>query len=526
MKPDQKKAVLYARVSSKKQETSGSGLQSQLTRCREFARFKNYEILEEFTDDMTGRVSNRPGMQSMLKYIRQHRNETILVIIDDISRWARHLDAHRDLKKAVRKAGGVLESPSLEFGEDADSVLIENLLASVSQHNVDKNAERVVSRMRARMLAGYAVFHPPPGYRWQDDEAGGKVYVPDGDAAGVIQSALEDYAAGRLTTQAEVKRFLENHPAYPSPTGRLSPSTIRKQLMSPLYAGYIEYKPWGVSVRKAKHPALISYATHLKIQERLEGRSYAPTRKNLKPDFALRGFVACGDCNEPMRSCYSKGRNKHYPYYLCQTKGCESYGKSVARDKLEGEFEILLKSLQPSRVLFETVTLMMKDIWEQRARSIKALQSSWAKEIKSIERQIGGLVDRVLDTSSPALITAYESKIQGLESDKIRIAERLALSDAPRGNLEAATRTAFAFLSSPWNLWKNGQIEDKRAVLRLTFSDRLAYTRNEGFRTAEKEKLSLPFKLLGNIRAPKCGVVEPDGIEPTTSCMPCKPTEA
>ena len=191
-----RKAVIYARVSSKGQDTRGSGLQSQITTCREYAAYHGYELLDEFTDDMTGRVSGRPGMKRMLAFLRKHQNETIIVIIDDITRWARHVDAHHELKKSVRKAGGVLESPTFEFGEDADSILVENLLASVSQHKSDKNAERVVSRMRARMLGGFAVFHPPPGYRWNEDTAGGKVYIPDEPAASVLREGLEGFAAG------------------------------------------------------------------------------------------------------------------------------------------------------------------------------------------------------------------------------------------------------------------------------------------------------------------------------------------
>jgi len=48
----------------------------------------------------------------------------------------------------------------------------------------------------------------------------------------------------------------------------------------------------------------------------------------------------------------------------------------------------------------------------------------------------------------------------------------------------------------PWNLWKNGQLEDKRIVLKLTLAEQLEYDWNDGVRTAE---LSMPFKvLLGN----------------------------
>jgi hypothetical protein len=56
-------------------------------------------------------------------------------------------------------------------------------------------------------------------------------------------------------------------------------------------------------------------------------------------------------------------------------------------------------------------------------------------------------------------------------------------------------RTAFEFLASPCNLWKNGGFEDKRTVLKLTLNDPLVYDWNSGVRTAE---FSLPFKLLGN----------------------------
>ena len=44
-----------------------------------------------------------------------------------------------------------------------------------------------------------------------------------------------------------------------------------------------------------------------------------------------------------------------------------------------------------------------------------------------------------------------------------------------------------------WPPWPVYTDEDKRAVLKLIFADRLAYKRNEGFRTAN---LSLPFKAL------------------------------
>ena len=138
---DQTKAVIYCRVSSAAQVAKGHGIASQETRCREFARTKNYGVVDVFTDEaVSGGIIDRPGMLSMLAYLKKHkRSGEHVVIIDDISRLARDIKAHLDLRDAISDAGGRLESPSIEFGTDSDSVLVENLLASVSQHQRQKN---------------------------------------------------------------------------------------------------------------------------------------------------------------------------------------------------------------------------------------------------------------------------------------------------------------------------------------------------------------------------------------------------
>lgn len=70
----------------------------------------------------------------------------------------------------------------------------------------------------------------------------------------------------------------------------------------------------------------------------MKGKAKAPARKDISEDFPLRGFVPCDDCGQPMTSCWSKGRSKHSPYYLCDTGGCESGRKSIPRDKVEDGF--------------------------------------------------------------------------------------------------------------------------------------------------------------------------------------------
>ncbi|MCV2890126.1 recombinase family protein [Ruegeria aquimaris] len=318
------KAVVYARVSSSKQTKVGDGLGSQQTRCREYAKYKGLDVVETFSDDMSGSLTTRPGMKSMLSYLRRHsKKQPVIVIIDDISRLARGIEAHLQLRAAIGQAGGILKSPTIEFGEDSDSILVENMLASVSQHQRQKNAEQTINRMRARTMNGYWCFQAPIGYRYQRTAGHGNLLVRDEPHASILAEALEGYASGRFDTQVEVKRFLESQPDFPKD---LNGTEIRNQritdmLTRPVYAGYIEAPNWNVGLRKGHHEGLISYETYLKVQQRLREGARAPARKDISEDFPLRGFVTCGDCDKPLTACWSKSKTgaKH-PYYMCFTK--------------------------------------------------------------------------------------------------------------------------------------------------------------------------------------------------------------
>lgn len=111
----------------------------------------------------------------------------------------------------------------------------------------------------------------------------------------------------------------------------------------------------------------------------------------------------------------------------------------------------------------------------------------------------------------PSVITAYEGRVQKLEEEKLLIKERMASAGRPASRFDVAVRTALEFLANPCNLWVSERLEDKRAVLKLAFADRLRYERNQGFRTAD---LSLPFKVLGSISGGEREMASPRGGEP------------
>ena len=493
----QTKAVIYCRVSNKTQTTRGDGLGSQETRCREYAKYKGYEVEAVFTDDVSGGLIKRPGMQAMLKHMSKYRKNPRVAIIDDISRLARGLDAHLQLRGAIAKAGATLESPSIEFGDDSDSVLVENLLASVSQHQRQKNSEQTLNRMKSRLKNGYWVFQAPIGYRYQKTSGQGKILVRDEPIASIIQEALEGYASGRFQLQTEVKRFLEAFPVFPRDRkGQIHPQKVTNLLTRVFYAGYVESEDWQVSLRLGRHEGIISLETFKAIQDRLTSNAKTPARKNLNEDFPLRGFVSCGECGHNLTACWSKGRAAHHPYYMCFKKGCSHYRKSIRRDVIEGEFEQFLLSLKPTKELFNLALSMFKDLWGYRIAFQKNQSKTLELEISKTESKIEQLLDRVVDSESESVVSAYEKRIGELQLEKQIKQEKISNCGRPIRDFDESFRTAINFLANPHQLWATGHMADRHAVMKLTFADKLGYVRGEGFRTPET---TLPFKALRSI---------------------------
>ena len=508
------KAVIYCRVSSKRQETDGTGLDSQATTCGEYARYRGYTVVRKFEDGRSGKFASRPGMKAMLAYLREHRKERFVVVIDDISRLARDIRAHLKLRDEIARVGARLDSPTMQFSESRDLGLEEGVKALFAQEQRVKNAEQTRSRMRARVQNGYYVFAKPVGYRWHKRRGQGSVLVRDEPVASIVQEALEGYASGRFQIQAEVKRFLEAQPEFPRVSGGIVLNqTVTNILTRSVYAGLIEAPEWGISLRKGHHEPLISVETFRKIQARLNGGARTPNRADLDVEFPLRGFVLCGDCGSPLTACYSKGRTALHPYYLCFKRGCQSYRKSIRREAIEQEFEGLLQGMTPPPSVLHVTRMRLEDLWNHRLASQADRASSLKAELVRIERDVEKLLDQIVEVSEPVVMRAFQNRIGKLEAQKLEVSEKIANCGRTLGSFDETVRTAFDLLENPLKIWGSERFEHKRAVLKLAFAERPAYVRNQGFRTPNP---ALPFKALADFSGGKTEMARPTGFEPAT----------
>ena len=502
------KALLYCRVSGKKQTVDGTGLSSQEHRCRQYAEAKGYEVVEVFPDDVSGGgdFMNRPGMVALMRYLDTYPHENFVVIFDDLKRYARDTEFHLKLRREMKQRGATRECLNFNFEDSPEGKFFETIAAAQGDLEREQMARQNRQKMTARLEQGYWVFRAPVGYRYEKSPRGGKELVKDEPLASIVQEALEGYATGRFRSQTEVRRFLEASPEYPKdkPNGEIRPQTIVRLLGKSVYAGYVSAPTWGIGLVRGQHEPLIGLEAFERIRRRLDEGVYAATRKDVRRDFPLRGAVVCADCEKPLTSGWSKGKRKMYAYYHCFNKECDLYGKVIPRAKIEGDFKAILIGMKPTERLVEIVIAMFKNCWRQHLERATESATALKRQIQTAEKEIDQLVERLMLISNPRAIAAFEKRIGDLEREKLLADEKSRELAEPQGTFEEMFEHAMRFLSSPCKLWDSGRYELQNTVLKLMFSEHLAYDRKTGFRTP---KTSLPFKVLEGFCVPSSKMV-------------------
>jgi len=520
--PPMSKAIIYCRVSSDRQVKEGHGLQGQEQRCRSYAEAHGYDVVEVFKDEgVSGGIIDREGMQNLLDYLDIHKKEQHIVIIDDIKRLARDITGHFTLRKAISSRKALLESPSHKFGEGAEDIFVESILAATAELERNQNKRQVRNRMQSRLEAGYWTFYPPPGYTFAKVAGHGKMIVPKEPEASIIKEALEGFAEGRYATQTDVRDFLQSKGFKHWGYGKMTYlEQVKRLLTRDVYSGYITYPKWNVTHRKGHHQALVSGETFQKIQDKLADKKKMRAKNNIRDDFPLRGFLCCAKCGNPYTSSWSKGRNRKYPFYRCKTLGCEMQHKSIRAEKIHDDFETLLKKLKPRPNILKVVRAELLEQWNTRMLDVESVHKERQKKLNAIQKEINEYLDAIKTCSNAIVIKKIEESIEALEAKRMRLGEKIEIKEKKHYDFESAVDRVFDFIKNPYAMWQQGDLSQKRLVLRLVFEGALKYDKEKGFGTAT---FSLPINICCVPELDEIEVVEMPGVEPGSNVEGCCP---
>ncbi len=483
-------ALIYARVSTKKQDPK-----SQLIRCEEYCKQKGYRIEKSFEDKFTGggNFLERPAMRELLEYAKKNMHKEFIVVFDDLKRFARDTKFHIELRTTFTANGLTPECLNYNFDDSPEGRFMETMFAAQNELERHQNRRQVIQKQRARLIAGYNAFVAPKGYKKiRKDPVHGTIDIPNAYAP-IMKKALKQFAYGELQSRKDVAIFLKSKGVFAQQEPHKYLDTVKKFLTNVFYAGYIEYKPWDVERRKGHHKALITLKEYNLIQNRLKKTNHIkPIRKDINPEYPLRGLVNCYYCKEKLTACKSRGRwGGLYHKYYCRNKNCSLRTKqglkSVSRDDLHKQFEELLNTFLPNLEIHQVTHEVVDEMLASEKASKMELFEDKKVELKALQEEMNTLISLITSSkTSEILRKQYEKKANEL-AEKIE-KNQIILDTAKQESKNCRTPLIkmFELLKNPYQIWLKSDVTQKQKLFYYLFEAPLEYEPEVGFRTPKK----------------------------------------
>jgi len=339
-----RKAVVYARVSSKEQEKEGFSIPAQLKLIKEYVAAQGLAVAKEYVDVETAKQTGRSAFGEMIAYLKAQSSIRVL-LVEKTDRLYRNLKDWVTVDDLDVEIHFVKEGVVLSRGSRSSEKFMHGIKVLMAKNYIDNLSEEARKGMQEKAEQGIWPTKTPLGYRNVVGPDGKKIIATDPAIAPLIAKLFEWYARGDISLKEAARKTHAAGLVYPRSGAKVPVSTIHTILRNRLYTGWFE---WNGKLIKGRHEALIPVELWGRVQGVLNGR-FAKKAKRGKHDFAFSGLIACRMCG-----CAVVGeiKKQRYIYYHCTgyADKCEGNAascrrKHVREEALEAQFTDLLGRL-------------------------------------------------------------------------------------------------------------------------------------------------------------------------------------
>ena len=442
-----KRAVIYCRVSTDKQEQDGESLDYQEDKCRQYAALHDMDVIAVLREAKSGYIHY--SLREKLTLARQLVRDGLadVIIVFDLRRFSRNFVHSAMIFEEIEGNGGEIVSVSENIDNSLTGRLIRSILAWSAESEREKIVEYANRRWQTRLEVGLPVGtgRSPYGWNWKDKEK--TAYVINQEQAAVRVSIFHMYVELDMSLRAITHKLTEDRiltPTYANKFQEQPPedaevpvehclwrfTTVRellqdlenigilvickqKQTIGPDGRRKIEVHPNRREV-PGGIPAIINLVLYERAQDRLKtnkaDKSHLPLNKE---DYLLRGHIYCATCGCSMKPRTQKkgrltqtGTDKSYPFYRC-TNMQNRYGACPSSTNI--------RTSPLDEIVWQDCCVLFK--------RIEVLQTALETEMKAA---ISALLE---DTTGQAQIQKIEATIQLAKTEREKYAQGTYMHD-------------------------------------------------------------------------------------------------
>lgn len=444
----QKRAAIYARVSTTEQAEEGYSIDEQIRVLNEYCVQHDYIVYEEYMDrGISGKnITGRPAVQKLL--LDAELKKFDVVIVWKMNRLARK---SVDLMTIVEK----FNSRNISFRSYTESYETETssgklqfqMMAAIAEYERNNIAENVKMGMIARaktgrwnggQLLGYDVVELPS----TNTKRRNTHLVINEKEANTIRLIFQLYTTG--SGYKSIANHINKKGHLTKKQKTFSLNAIKTIVTNPTYAGFIRYnvrRDWNEKrrnninpdpiIQKGQHEPIISMETWEIAENVYQSRSCKPNRVH-DGEFPLTGIMRCPVCGAGMvigrtTNRLKDGTKKVLEYYVCgawKNKGtlvCRSNG--IRTDYADPYVLDKIKSLVNGDQLIKDLVSKVNSRNESMFAPLKREYDMYEKQLKDLEQKLSKTFDAYTDELISKAM--YSEKARHLEDQLNQLKESM-----------------------------------------------------------------------------------------------------
>lgn len=322
------RVVTYYRVSTIVQEKKENSIISQKHLCRNFAETKNWKIINEFEEAISGQTLEfRVQLQNILRMAE--RQEFDILLIKDMTRLSRNIKNYLEIEETLHENN--IQIIQVDFPTDiltnhfdrkySDEILISNHIPSfMSKLEINDLVRKTRDGVRQRVKKHKIFNNSPFGYETkilEENYSQRKIKSINKRESRIVKLIYELYLNGNGVYK--ITKYLNNKKYKTRRDKEFATSSVQTIINNAaLYAGYYTYKTikskpetWvTLTPDDIGYEPIVSLEKYNLIIDEVKKRSSKNGISREKTIFNKTGIIKCRDCERPASIIINRTKNR------------------------------------------------------------------------------------------------------------------------------------------------------------------------------------------------------------------------
>jgi site-specific DNA recombinase len=455
--------VIYTRVSGAKQ-MDGLSLETQLKGNQEYAKRNKLLIREHFGGTYeSAQTDERKEFQRMIKYIKTTKHKISKILVYSLERFSRNENSIW-LSSQLRKLGTEIVSVTQPIDTaNPAGIMQQKMLFLFGEFDNQLRRQKSMAGVKERLLKGEWCTKPPRGYDIVRSNGEKKIVL--NDQSKIIKKMFQWKAEERLPNEHIRKRLVTHNVNF-------NLKRIAEILTNPFYCGIMVHKALEGDVLEGKHEKLVTKEMFLTVNGILNEKKLGLQTRKERPEIALKRFMKCDSCNQPMRGYIANSCDT--PYYKCNTPNCKSNRNAY---HLNGQFETILSGYQVNVNYDKMIHQQLKATFTQMNASIEGNQAAAKAKIADLSHKVERLEERyILEEITGDLYQKYKAKF---EAEREGIEVEIKKNKIEMSKLDDYINYTLNLSINLRKIWASSDYTQRQELQNIFFPQGISYNRQK-----------------------------------------------